>query len=465
MKSVDLIIEHIDWLITVDADRRIIKDAAIAVKGDTIEAVGKTDEIVQNYKASRKMSGKGKVVTPGFIDSHIHADFQLSRGLADEVASQRFLFERMYPYEAKLNEEDSYWSGQLCVAELIRHGVTTFIDPGNYHPEVTARVIGEAGNRGIVAKSAFDIMKSAFGTLPEEFNETTDEAVERSRRVLEELSGAYDGRVRPWLSFRGVNNCTDELIVRLKELADEFGVGLQAHACFAKETMEGSLSKYGFPEIERLHRLGVLDRNLLLIHMGWVMPHELQWVKEYDLKVVSAPSSSMHNGYGNLLHGKIPEMLEMGLSVGIGSDHASSGIVDIVLEMMLVATGYKETRTNAVVMPPERALEMATINGARCALWEDEIGSIEVGKKADLTMFETDHVEWQPLYNPLSNLIYSATGNSVDTVIVGGKVLLEKGEHRTIDLECVFFEVKKRQEDILNQTGLRDKIQPKWPIV
>lgn len=464
MMHADILIEHIDWLLTVDRERRIIRDAAIAITGDTIAAVGKTDDLKPLVTAKRTISGREKVVTPGFIDSHIHSDFQLSRGLADEVASQRFLFERMYPYEAKLTETDSYWSGQLCVAELIRHGVTTFIDPGNYHPDVTAQVIGEAGNRGIVARSAMDVMKSAFGTLPEKFAETTEQAVARSREMMERLQGASDGRVRPWLSFRGVNNCTDDLIVQLKQLADEYGAGLQAHACFAKETMEGSLSKYGIPEIERLHRLGVLDNNLLLIHMGWVMPHELQLVTKYDVKVVSAPSSSMHNGYGNLLHGKIPEMLEMGVPVGLGSDHASSGVVDIVIEMMLVSMGYKETRTNAAVMPPERALEMATVNGAKCALWEDEIGSIEVGKKADLTMFSTAHTEWQPLYNPVANLVYSATGSSVDTVMVGGKLLLEGGEHLTIDKERLFFEVRKRNQELLERTGLTEKVKPKWTV-
>jgi 5-methylthioadenosine/S-adenosylhomocysteine deaminase len=465
MKLIDTMIKNIDWLITVDSDRRIITDAAIAISEGKIVAVGKTRELESELQPSHSISGKGKVAAPGLIDSHIHADFQLSRGLADEVASSRFLFERMYPYESLLTERESYWSGLLCSAELIRHGVTTFIDPGNYHPYTTAQVIGEVGNRGIVAKSAFDIAKSTFGTLPASFNETTQESVARSREVVADLNGSFGGRVRSWLSFRGVNNCTDQLIVQLKDIADENRVGIQAHACFAKETLEASLSKHGIPEIERLHRLGVLDQNLLLIHMGWVMPHELVWVKEYNVKVVCAPSSSLHNGYGNIVQGKLPEMLEMGVAVGLGSDHASSGIVDIVLEMFLASTVYKEVRMNAAVMPPERAVEMATINGARCALWEDEIGSIEVGKQADITMFNTNSPEWQPLYNPVSNLVYSANGSSVDTVMVGGKLLLQNGEHLTIDMERLYREIKRLNPVILKKTNLQETIKSKWTII
>ncbi|MBI2371061.1 MAG: amidohydrolase family protein [Deltaproteobacteria bacterium] len=371
----------------------------------------------------------------------------------------------MYPYEGLLSEEENYWSAMLCVLELLRNGVTTFIDAGNYHPGQTAQAVGEVGMRCIVAKSALDIVRSSFGGLPETFIETTDQAVERAEEVVRTWNGAYGGRVRAWFQFRGVPNSTDRLVTRMKELADRYGTGVQTHACFSKETLEACRAQFGLTEIERLARLGVLGPNVLLVHSGWVSPHEVECMREHDVKIVAAPSSSLHNGYGCIVMGKIPEFLEMGLAVGLGSDHASSGVVDLVQEMMLVAGAYKEVRLNTAVMPPERVVEMATVNGARCALWEGEIGSLEVGKKADVTVFNAHTPQWQPLYNPISNLVYSATGASVDTVICDGKVLMEGRELQTFDEEKVYAETARLMPGILNKTNLAEKVAPKWPVI
>lgn len=164
--------------------------------------------------------------------------------------------------------------------------------------------------------------------------------------------------------------------------------------------------------------------------------------------------------------GHIPEYLDMGLAVGVGSDHASSGIVDLLQELRLVAFGFKETRLDPQIMPPEKVFEMATIHGAKAALWDKEIGSLEPGKKADLVLLNTKKPEWMPLYNnPLVNLIYSATGNSVDTVLVAGKVLVQGGKTLTIDEEKVYSETKRLTQKILEKTGLTTKIKPKWPVI
>lgn len=461
----DIFIGHADWLISVDRERRIFTDGAVAIRGDRIAAVGKTCDLeAQHGNAARVIDGRGKVVLPGLVDSHIHTAFHLSRGLADEVSAARFLFERMYPYEGLLDEEENYWSAMLCVLELLRNGVTTFIDAGNYHPQETARAAGEAGVRCIIAKSALDIARSSFGSLPARFLETTDQAVERAEDVVRKWHGAYDGRIRAWFQFRGIPNSSDALVTRLKALADRYHTGVQTHACFSTQTVEASKTQSGMTEIERLGKLGVLGANVLLVHSGWVSPHEMDQMRRHDVKIVAAPSSSLHNAYGCLLMGKIPEFLEMGLAVGLGSDHACSGMVDLVQEMTLVAGVYKEVRLSTSVMPPERVVEMATINGARCALWDDEIGSLEVGKKADVTLFNARTAPWQPLYNPVSNLVYSATGASVDTVICGGKILMEGRRLLTLDEERILAEVARLMPGILKKTKLEEKVKPRWPI-
>lgn len=464
MQEIDLLIKSADWVITVDQQRRIFKEGAIAVNGGRILEIGKSADLEQKYQGRQVIDATNKVITPGFVDGHIHTAFHLSRGLADEVGAQKFLFERMYPYEGYLDEDDNYWSAMLCCLELVRHGVTTFIDPGNYHPDATARAVTQVGMRCVMGKSTMDIAKSALGSLPPAFIETTDEGLSRSEAVLQKYHGASGDRIRASLCFRGVNNCTDDLIQRMKAMADHYQVAMQAHACFAKETRDASVASHSMTEVERLNGLKSLGANTLLIHMGWATPSELFLLREYDVKITAAPSSSMHNAYGNMMMGHVPELLEMGVSVGLGSDHASSGIVDICQEMFLVAGGYKETRVDPRVMPPERVLEMATINGARNALWEDQIGSLDVGKQADLVMFNTLTPEWQPLYNPVSNLVYSAHGGTVDTVIIGGRTVVEGGRVLTVnDLE-IYGKVKELQPKILAKTGLAQKIQTTWPI-
>ncbi len=461
----DLRIEEAEWLLTLDGERRIITDGAVDIEGGRIAAVGKTAEVRRRGPAARIFSARGKVVTPGLIDSHIHTTFQMSRGLADEVDSRRFLFERMYPYEGSLDEGDARTSIELGVLELLRNGVTTFIDAGNYEPQITAEVAGRAGMRCVVARSAFDVTRSAMGTLPEAFIETTEQTLERAEAVVSKLHRSYDGRVHAWFQFRGLNNSTDRLIVELKKLADRYGVGVQTHACFASSTVESSKNQHGITEIERLARLGVLGPNVLLVHVGWATERELEIVREHDVKVVAAPSSSLHNAYGNIAMGHMPELAEKGVAVGLGSDHASSGIVDLPLEMFLAACAYKEVRQDAQVMPPERVVEMATIGGARCALREAEIGSIEVGKRADFAIFDARRPEWLPLYNPVANLVYSATGKSVDTVIVDGQVLMEGGKVLTLNEAAITEAAVSRAPAILAKTGLGRLVRPKWPVV
>jgi 5-methylthioadenosine/S-adenosylhomocysteine deaminase len=464
-RPVDLRLDHADWILTLDGARRIVRDGGIAVAAGRIVAVGPTAEVALAHPAGRVLDARGKVVTPGLVDSHIHTTFHLSRGLADEVGSKRFLFERMYPYEAALEPADARASIRLCVLELVKNGVTTFIDAGNYQPELTAETAGAAGLRCVVARSTFDVTRSAMGAIPPAFIETTDEALARAEAAVTSLHGAFDGRVHAWLQFRGLNNSTDRLIVELKRLADRHGVGVQTHACFARDTMESSLKQHGVTEIERLARLGVLGPNVLLVHAGWATEAELELLARHDVKVVTAPSSSLHNAYGNLARGHAPELLEAGVAVGLGSDHASSGVVDLCQEMFLVAGGYKEIREDAAVLPPERVLEMATVNGARCALRGDALGALEAGRAADLVLFDARRPEWQPLYNPVANLVYSATGRSVDTVIVGGRVVVEGGRALTLDEAEIVEEARRRAPGILARTGLAARVLSRWPVV
>ena len=176
-QKADLIVTGIDWLITVDPDRRIIRDAAIAVVNGEFAEIGKSANVAAAWHSEKIIDGSGMVGTPGFIDNHLHSSFQMSRGLADEANAQSFLFDHMYPYEGAMERNDVYVSSCLTAMEMLRHGVTCFIDPGNYHPDATIEAIGASGMRMVVARSSFDRTKSVMGLLPESMIDSTETAL------------------------------------------------------------------------------------------------------------------------------------------------------------------------------------------------------------------------------------------------------------------------------------------------
>src|SRR6266851_1179088 len=435
VQSVDLIIADIPWLITMDPGRRIIRDAAIAVDQGKIVAIDKSTDIAKRFSAKQTVDGRHTVATPGFIDCHLHSSFQLSRGLADESNAQSFLFDRMYPYEAALEGDDVRVSAMLAAAELLRHGVTCFIDPGNYHPEASVEGVMATGIRAIVSRSSFDLTKSVLGILPERMIESTEVAMERAEAVLARYakSGNKSGNVRlgASASFRGLNNASDELILGLDKLARKYGTLLQTHACFSYSTHDSSVARTGKAEIERLEALGVIDEGLLIVHSGWL---------------------------------ELPELIALGVNVAIGSDHASSGIVDMPQEVRLACCCYKETRINPRVMPPETGLEMATRNGAKAALLDTRIGSIEVGKDADIVLFDTNRPEWQPLINPVSNLVYSATGDSVRDVFVAGEQVVAGGRLTKVDEAKLYAEIPVAVARFGKHLKFEDMVQLRWPV-
>ncbi len=465
LTQADCLILDIDWLITVDEGRRVIRDAGIAIGGGRFQAVGKSADIRATWRADQVVVASGMVGLPGLIDSHLHSSFQLSRGLADEVATRAFLFEHMFPYEGAMSEDDVSVSALFATMELLRHGVTCFVDPGNYYPEATGRAALKTGMRAVLGRSAFDLTQAVSGILPEGMIETTQQALEGSEELIEFVSKDPSGRLRASVSFRGLSNSTDRLIEGCKELADKHACILQTHACCNYSTHDDSIAHFQVPEIERLENLGVLDEHTLLAHSGWLEPREVEIIARRRPSLVAAPSSSLHNGYGNFTRGRLPELMEMGVNVGIGSDHACSGITDIVQEMRLFAGVYKELAMNPRVVPPEQVVEMATINGARCAGLEGEIGSVEVGKQADLVLFDTRWPEWQPLYNPVSNLVYSATGNSASEVFVMGERVVTEGHLTRLDEEEICVGVAEVAASLSKKLDVERLIHLRWPVV
>ena len=455
--SCDLLVTHIDWLITVDEGRRVIRDAAIAIKDGIFMAVGKTTELESTWQAPRVVSARGAVVTPGLIDNHLHASFQLSRGLADEANAQQFLYDHMYPYEAANTQEDVEVSSAFAALELLRHGVTCFTDPGNYHPHATIEAVMATGMRLVAACSCFDKTKSVMGILPPSMIESTQVCLDKTEALFERYLGQHHGRLTLSASFRGMNNASDELITGLKDLANRHHVKLQTHACFSYQTHDASVLGTGKAEIERLESLGVLDENMILVHSGWLEPQEVALLVKRKPTLVCSPSSSLHNGYGYMSAGKHPELMALGVNVSLGSDHASSGVVDMIQEMRMAACLYKEVRMNPRVMPPEHAIEMATLNGAKGVGLQNRIGSIEVGKEADFVVFDATQAEWLPLYN-------SATGSSVKDVYIAGEQVLKDGELTRVNHQELLKRVQESSVRIASRLDMKKLVKLLWPV-
>ena len=464
--AADLLITGAQWVITMDPSRRLIRNGAVAVDKDRIVAVGDTAELAERYSARRTIDAKDKIILPALINTHLHHTQQLARGLADECEIERWLVERIYPYEAAMTQQEARISALAGHLDMIKNGISTYIDPGGYFPDETAKVTGETGLRGIITRSTLDIHSSTFGAIPQNLtSEDTQQALKEGEETVKRWHNAFGGRLRAWFGLRSMRNCSDKLCRGVKELADRYGVGVEAHVLGSHPNIWASISRFGRTDVERLYHLGVLGPNWLMVHMGWVSPHEVHLLREFDVKISQCPAASMHGSSGRSYHGSFTEMRQLGVCVSIGTDSGPEGnFNDIVRNMYLASCTAKDQQLDPQLMPASAVLEMALTNGARAALWEDEIGSLEKGKKADLVLFDVLRPEWQPLHDPVSTLVYSASGASADTLIVDGRLIMEGRRVLTMDEEGVLRESQAVAESIARRAGLERLAAPRWPV-
>jgi 5-methylthioadenosine/S-adenosylhomocysteine deaminase len=439
-------------VVTMDRERRVIDDGAVAVRDGTIVAVGSTGRVAREHPGLPRIDAEGCVVTPGLVDAHNHPIHYLSKGLADDRELSDRSYRRIWPYEAALTDAEAHISALCTFAEMLRSGTTCFCDPGGFRPDAVARAALEIGIRGIVARESWDVADpNAPGTHPE----TTDEALERGVAVVERWNGAGDGRLRAWLSLVRPAHVTDELCVRTLDRADELGVGVHGHHTASRTTDENTRRVVGHGSaVHRYHELGVLRPSLCLAHLGWIETDEIALLLAADVKAVHCPSASMLGGFGVIAHGTFPEMVESGMTVGLGTDAgAISRFLDLVRVTYLAACAHKDARIDPTVMGAHKAFDMATTDGARALLWDDRIGSLEPGKAGDLVIFDADDVEWHPnpLRNPVANLVYSASGRSARTVVVDGSVVMRDRELTRVDLRALLVEADAAADAVLGR--------------
>lgn len=449
--AIDLIVAG-GTVITMDAARRIYDDGAVAIKDDRIVAVGKAADINSKYAAAASIDAKGGLILPGLIDGHNHPGQYLSKGIGDDVGILQWLYERVYPYEAHCNEDDVYAGSLVNFVEMVLTGTTCFCDPGGYHELALARAANDIGIRGIVSRSTRDLHSASY-PLPAELRETTEQAIERGEQLVKRFKGS--GRLRAWFSLRVPYNVTDDLCKAVRDLAEHHQVGIHSHVCAQDGENEMSIERWGVRVLARLRRLDMLRPNLYLVHMGWVTDEEISWLAEHDVKVAHCPSASMHGAYGNISRGTFPKMHRAGVNISLGTDSVTAGrTLDMFRVMYLAACAHKDATLDPHAFGAYAALEMATIGGARAILWDDEIGSLEAGKKADVIVVDTGAPCWHPMGDPVRTLVYSGGGDSVRTVLVDGRVIMRDRTFPGFDIPSLIEDIETRSRRILQQAKI-----------
>ena len=461
LKPVDLLIEG-GSIMTMDASRRIIRDGAIAVAGDRIVAVDKRDTLRSRYQGKRVVGGSRYVITPGLVNSHIHFYHQMHRGMApdnfDGNQWSNFVHAKVAPI---LTVEDEVWAAYIVLIELLKTGSTTYLAAGSYNPGPVLEAIPRVGLRGFEGRRTFDHVHLDHAALAE----PTEKCLQENAAVMEKYAAGFaNGLVRPCVNIVGLGRCTDTLIVKSKELADKYGAILNMHQCAFPEEVESIRKRTGRTPIKHLEHLGALGPNVVLVHMLHVTDEEIEILARTGTHVIHNPGTALKIVYGLSKGGKFPEMMKAGVNVAVGTDAGDcANFMDIVRVMYLAALLFKDIRFDPQLMGAEVALEMATIHGARALGLDKEIGSLEPGKKADVVLFDADMPQWQPLYCEPYNLVYSASGDSADTVIVDGKIVMEHREVKTIDEREVVARIKELARGVEARSGV--KPPTRWPIV
>lgn len=450
------------YVVTMNPTRDVITDGAVAVRDRRIVAVGKRVDLEARFRADEVVGGDHFVVTPGMVNTHIHITGEpATRGyVPDDTPFEENVFAWLCPLYATFRPAEERLSGQLAAVEMLRSGTTTFLEAGTirFLDEVVDGLV-EVGIRGRVGPWVWDLPPE-----PDVYQQTTDEAIARLDRSLTEHAGHDDGRIAAWSILVGHTTCSDPLWTAATELAAEHGTGMSFHMSPAKLDPEAFVGAFGQRPIVHLAELGVLDAQPVITHCVQVDDQEIDLLAAHGAHVSHCPTTALKVSYGVTQVGRFPEMVARGVNVAIGTDgNNASNYSDLMRATYLVAGLFKDARQDPQMFPAERAYEMATLGGARAMQLEEEIGSLEVGKRADLVLHDTDRPEWRPLLNVANQLVWSADGRGVHTVLVDGRVVVDDYRCTTIDEERLWADVQEAGEAITARSGLPDKA--KWPVL
>ena len=406
---------------------------SLLIKNDLISEI--SNEISED-KAGKVIDASGKILLPGFINTHTHLSMTLFRGLADDLSLDSWLNDHIWPMEANLNGEYCYIGALLGAAELIKSGTTTFSDMYFYMEDV-ARAVDEAGLRAVLSYGMIDFSDA----------EKREAEIKENFTLFENCNGMADGRIKVFLGPHSPYTASEELLIKVRQLADEYNMGIHIHVSETEKEINDVMEAKGKRPFEYLDEIGLLGPDVVAAHSVWLSDNEIDIIKKNNVKVSHNPCSNMKLASGIA---PVSKLIENDICVSIGTDGASSNNnLDLIEELKTASLLQKVDTLDPKVLTADEAIAMGTIKGAEALGLSDEIGSIEVGKKADLILIDTNTANMTPNSTNLSsNIIYSANGSNVDTTICNGKILMENKEILVLDEQEVYEKAKKAIKEL-----------------
>jgi 5-methylthioadenosine/S-adenosylhomocysteine deaminase len=441
-EKVDLIVSG-GTLLTMDGARRLIDDGAIAVNGDTILAVGTRADIEAKYSAAQVITAKGKLVLPGFINGHTHAAMNLFRGLHDDVTLDDWLRKYIFPAEAKNVTEDFVrWGTRLAAAEMIRGGVTTYVDM-YYFEDAVAEETKAAGMRGVLGDTFID--------FPVPDNKTEAAMLLYSEKFLQRWQG--DALITAAVAPHSIYTCSQKTLQDAAALARKYKAPILIHVAEMKKELDDSRAQNGTTPVQYLNRIGILGPDVIAAHCIFVDDVDEKILAEKHVGCVHNPSSNMMLASGV---SPVAKLRAAGVAVGLGTDGVAGSNNDLNLmeEMDLAAKLAKISNLDPRAMDAKSVVEMATIEGARALHMDNQIGSLESGKKADFVLMNLDAPNAVPMYDVYAQLAYALKASDVETVVIGGRLVMRDRRLLTVNEVEVIAKAREFRAKVAASLGM-----------
>lgn len=430
--------EHVDllvtaqYVVTMDATQRVIDDGAIVVRGDAIVAVGPRAELEAKYISTHRIAAPHGLVMPGLINGHTHAAMTLFRGIKDDVTLQDWLTNYIFPAEAKNVTEDFVtWGTRLGILEMLRGGTTTYTDM-YYFEDAVARETKAAGMRGVLGETFID--------FPAPDNKTLADTLAYSEKFLKHWQG--DPLIHAAVAPHSVYTDSADTLRAAAALARKYHAPILIHVSETKKEVDDNRAAHGVSPVAWLDQLGVLGPDLVAAHCIWIDAADIALLAKSQAGCVHNPSSNMMLASGVA---PVQALLSGGVRLGLGTDGpaGSNNDLDMMEEMDLAAKLQKITRMDPQALGAKQAVEMATIGGARALHMENEIGSLEVGKKADLIVINLNEANALPLYDVYSQIVYALKASDVQDTIIGGRIVMQNGRVLTLDETAIIAKARE----------------------
>lgn len=435
MQQVDTIIDA-GWVIPVEPSNTILENHSLVIDHGRIINILPSSDAASQYESSQHQKLTGHALIPGFINTHTHAAMTLLRGLADDLPLMSWLQEHIWPAEAEfVNEEFVYTGTQLAMAEMLRCGTTCFNDM-YFFPDHTARAANSAGMRATIGMILID--------FPTAWAQNSDEYLEKGLALHDEYRN--HPLINTALAPHAPYTVSDEPLQRALMYADELNIPIHMHIHETEDEINGEQAKTAQRPLARLHSLGLLSPRLLAVHMTQLNDDEIKLIGETGVNVVHCPESNLKLASG---FSPIGSLQAAGVNLALGTDGAASNNdLDMLSEMRTAAQLAKAVSGDASTLPAHKALEMATLGGARALGIEDEVGSLTIGKAADITAIDLGQVESQPVYHAISQIVYTASRHQVTDVWVAGKQLLKSRQLTTLNSEELIEQAQQWRDKI-----------------